>query len=74
LGSLLNIKTKEKHYLLVTVANKIMQIDELGVEKANKKVQRDFLMKVLKLETAGIVLKDKSELVQQDAEWKYLDN
>lgn len=48
--------------------------DELGVEKANKKVQRDFLMDGLKLETLGIVFKDKSELVQQDAEWEYLEN
>jgi len=48
--------------------------DELGVEKANTKVQRDFLMEGLKLETLGIVFKDKSELVLQDAEWKYLEN
>ena len=47
--------------------------DELGVEKANKKVQRDFLMEGLKLETLGIVFKDKTELVKQNAEWEYLE-
>jgi hypothetical protein len=31
-------------------------------------------MEGLKLETLGIVFKDKSELVQQDAEWEYLEN
>lgn len=48
--------------------------DELGEEKANKKVQLDFLMEGLKLETLGIVFKDKSELFLQDAEWEYLEN
>ena len=48
--------------------------EELGEEKANKKVQRDFLMEGLKLETLGIVFKDKSELFQGDAEWEYFEN
>ena len=30
-------------------------------------------MEGLKLETLGIVFKDKSELVKQDADWKYLE-
>lgn len=47
--------------------------DKLGVEKADKKVKHDFLMEGLKLETLGIVFKDKSELVKQDANWKYLE-
>lgn len=48
--------------------------EELGEEKANKKVQRDFLMEGLKLETLGIVFKDKSELFQDNAEWEYFEN
>jgi hypothetical protein len=48
--------------------------DELGEEQADKIVQRDFLMEGLKLNTLRIVFKDKSELVQQNAEWEYLEN
>lgn len=76
----LEISTTEKYndvaefmYTKVpTQARKALK-DELGVEKANKKMQHDFLMKGLKLKTLGIVFKDKTELVKQDADWNYLD-
>jgi len=76
----LELSTTEKYndvaefmYTKVPVqASKALR-DELGVEKANKKVKHDFLMEGLKLETLGIVFKDKSELVKQDADWKYLE-
>lgn len=48
--------------------------DKLGEEKANKKVNHDFLMEGLRLETLGIVFKDKTELFHQDADWKYLED
>jgi hypothetical protein len=77
----LEVSTTEKYndvaefmYTKVPVQARKALRDELGDEEANKKVQRDFLMEGLKLETLGIVFKDKSELVQQDAEWEYLDN
>lgn len=47
--------------------------DELGEEKANEKVKKEFLMEGLKVAALGIVFKDKSELVYQDADWKYLE-
>ena len=76
----LELSTTEKYndvaefmYTKVPVqASKALR-DELGIEKANKKVKHDFLMEGLKLETLGIVFKDKSELVKQDADWKYLE-
>lgn len=61
-------------YTKVPVRAKKALRDELGEEKANKKVKHDFLMEGLKLETLRIVFKDKSELVKQDADWEYLEN
>ena len=76
----LEVSTTEKYndvaefmYTKVPVQAKKALRDELGEEKANKKVKHDFLMEGLKLETLGIVFKDKSELVKQDADWKYLE-
>jgi hypothetical protein len=45
---------------------------ELGTKVANEKVEHDFLMKGLKMETLGIVFQDKSELFEQNEEWEYL--
>lgn len=77
----LEISTTEKYndvaefiYRKVPVQAKKILRDELGEEKANKKVKRDFLMKGLKIETLGIVFKDKTEMIKQDAEWEYFDN
>jgi hypothetical protein len=77
----LEVSTTEKYndvaefmYTKVPVQAEKALRDELGVEKANMKVKRDFLMEGMKLETLGIVFKDKSELVKQEAEWKYLEN
>jgi len=47
--------------------------DQLGQKEADKKVQRDFLMEGLKVETLGLVFKDKTELVYKDANWEYLE-
>lgn len=76
----LEISTIEKYndvadfmYTEVPVQAKKALRDKLGEEKANKKVKHDFLMEGLKLETSGIVFKDRSELVIQDAEWEYLE-
>jgi hypothetical protein len=76
----LEVSTTEKYndaaefmYTKVPVQAKKALRDELGEEKANKKVKHDFLMEGLKLETLGIVFKDKSEFVKQDADWKYLE-
>ena len=76
----LEVSTTEKYndaaefmYTKVPVQAKKALRDELGEEKANKKVKHDFLMESMKLETLGIVFKDKSELVKQDADWKYLE-
>lgn len=74
------ISTKEEYndaaefmYTKVPVkASKALR-NELGTEKADKKVERDFLLEGLKVETLGIVFKDKSELLEQDAEWEYLE-
>lgn len=77
----LEVSTNEKYndvaefmYTKVPVQAKKGLRDELGVDKANKKVKRDFLMKGMKLETIGVVFKDKSELTKKAAEWKYLEN
>ena len=74
------ISTKEEYnsvadfmYTKVPVQAKQALRDELGEEKANKKVKKEFLMEGLKVSVLGIVFKDKSELIQQDAEWEYLE-
>jgi hypothetical protein len=54
-------------------ANKLL-IDKLGLKEANEKVQRDFLMEGLKIETLGIIFKDKTELFKKNADWEYLEN
>lgn len=48
--------------------------DELGDDKANAKVHRDFLMGGLNVQTLGIVFTDRSELTPQNAEWAYLED
>jgi hypothetical protein len=40
----------------------------------NKKENRKYLMKNLKVKTLGIVFKDKTEIFHEDVDWKYLDN
>lgn len=74
------ISTKEEYnsvadfmYTKVPVQAKKALRDELGEEKANEKVKKEFLMEGLKVAALGIVFKDKSELVYQDADWKYLE-
>lgn len=47
--------------------------DELGKEKADNKVKNDFLMEGLNVSALGVVFKDKTELVSQDAEWEYFE-
>ena len=77
----LEVSTTEKYndvaefmYTKVPIqASKALR-DKLGVEKANTKVKHDFLMEGLKVETLGIVFKDKTELVHQNADWEYLEN
>jgi len=75
------ISTKEEYnsvadfmYTKVPVQAKKALRDELGEEKANEKVKKEFLMEGLKVAALGIVFKDKSELVYQDANWKYLED
>lgn len=75
------ISTKEEYnnvadfmYTKVPVQAKKTLRDELGEEEANKKVKKEFLMEGLKVSTLGIVFKDKSELVYQDADWEYLED
>jgi len=60
-------------YTKVPVQAKQALRDELGEEEANKKVKKEFLMEGLKVAALGIVFKDKSELILQDADWKYLE-
>lgn len=74
------ISTKEEYnsvadfmYTKVPVQAKQALRDELGEEEANKKVKKEFLMEGLKVAALGIVFKDKSELILQDADWKYLE-
>ena len=74
------ISTKEEYnsvadfmYTKVPVRARQELRDELGEEEANKKVKKEFLMEGLKVGTLGIVFKDKSELVYQDADWEYLE-
>lgn len=74
------ISTKEEYnsvadfmYTKVPIQAKKTLRDELGEDKANEKVKKEFLMEGLKVAALGIVFKDKSELVYQDADWKYLE-
>lgn len=74
------ISTKEEYnnvadfmYTKVPVRARQELRDEFGEEEANKKVKKEFLMEGLKVSTLGIVFKDKSELVYQDADWEYLE-
>lgn len=48
--------------------------DEFGEDEADAKVQKDFLMAGLKIQTLGIVFTDRSELTPQNAEWAYFEN
>lgn len=74
------ISTKEEYnsvadfmYSKVPVQARKELRDELGKEEADKKVQNDFLMEGLKVSALGIVFKDKSELIYQNADWEYLE-
>lgn len=74
------ISTKEEYnsvadfmYTKVPVQAKKTLRDELGEEEANEKVKKEFIMEGLKVSVLGIVFKDKSELIFQDADWKYLE-
>ena len=74
------ISTKEEYnnvadfmYTKVPVRAKKTLIDELGEEKANDKVKKDFLMEGLKVSVLSVVFKDKSEVTFQNADWEYLD-
>jgi hypothetical protein len=74
------ISTKEEYnnvanfmYSKVPVQAKKALRDELGEEEANEKVKKEFIMEGLKVSVLGIVFKDKSELLFQDAAWKYLE-
>lgn len=46
---------------------------EMGTKAANEKVEHDFLMDGLKIETIGLVFTDKTELTLQNEEWEYLE-
>jgi len=59
-------------YKKVPVGAPLKLQNEMGKKAADEKVHRDFLMEGLKIETLGIVFKDKSELTLQDEEWEYL--
>ena len=59
-------------YKKVPVQASLKLRNEMGTKAANEKVERDFLMEGLKIETLGIVFQDKSELTVQDEEWEYL--
>ena len=60
-------------YSKVPVQAKKALRDELGEVEANEKVKKEFIMEGLKVSVLGIVFKDKSELLFQDAAWKYLE-
>ncbi|MBN1989675.1 MAG: hypothetical protein JW783_09795 [Bacteroidales bacterium] len=59
-------------YKEVPVQAPLKMRNEMGTEAANQKVEHDFLMEGLRIETLGIVFQDKSELTVQDEEWEYL--
>lgn len=59
-------------YKKVPVQASLKLRNEMGTKAANEKVERDFLMEGLKIQTLGIVFQDKSELTVQDEEWEYL--
>lgn len=61
-------------YKKVPIQASLKLRNELGTKAANEKVEHDFLMDGLKIETLSIVFQDKSELVHQYAKWKYLEN
>lgn len=48
--------------------------DEHGKEKSNEEYKKTFLMEGFKVAVLAIVFKDKSEIVYQDAEWKYFED
>ncbi|MBR9859961.1 hypothetical protein GYB22_04290 [bacterium] len=77
----IEISTKEEYndvanfiYTEIPVQASKAKRDEFGKEKADEKVNREFLMNGLDVSVLGIVFKDKSELTYQDAEWKYLES
>ncbi|MGQ1908188.1 hypothetical protein ACT3CE_00225 [Marinifilum sp. RC60d5] len=76
----IEISTTEKYndvaefmYTKVPVNARKALRDELGKEKADEKVERDFLMAGLKVEPLLIVFKDKSQLMHKEDKWKYLE-
>lgn len=48
--------------------------DELGNDEADAKVQRDFLMAGLDVQTLRIVFTDRTEIAPQNAEWAYFED
>jgi hypothetical protein len=77
---IVEISTKEEYnsvadfmFTKVPVQARKALRDQLGKEEADKKVQKDFLMEGLKVSALGIVFKDKSELVYQNADWEYFE-
>lgn len=76
----IEISTTEKYndvaefmYTKVPVNAKKALRDKLGKEKADEKVEHDFLMAGLKVEPLLIVFKDKSELMHKEDKWKYFE-
>ena len=61
-------------YIKVPVQAEKVLLHELGEEKANDKVKKEFLIEGLKVSVLGVVFKDKSEVTFQNADWEYLDN
>jgi len=76
----IDITTNEKYnevsefmYKNVPIEAKKELISKLGKKEANKKVNSDFMMEGLKIETLGIVFKDKTELMPGSEDWDYLE-
>jgi hypothetical protein len=47
--------------------------EEIGVEEANEKVNREFMMEGLTIETTLVVFTDKSEISMGYGDWEYFD-
>lgn len=60
-------------YKEVPIQASLKDREELGVEEANRKVEKEFLMEGLQVSTLGIVFKDKTEIFLGDADWEYLE-
>ncbi len=60
-------------YNEVPVQASLKEREEFGVEEANSKVEREFLMEGIQVSTVGVIFKDKSELFFEASDWEYLD-